>query len=425
MMRTTTVRTAVAAALVGSLVAWAATASADGRGISAAAAPRASTPMATTIIRKTAGSSGDYTLVVSVRSGGRQSRLVRVYVTGQKERTIRAYRSKHAELTYRLRASHAKILVRAVNAPPAVVLGATLTQTSKTGSAGSGGATGSNGATGASGATGSTGSTPPSTQPTTIPTTPGSLVTNPYTNLLWSDNFIDDFNAGDTAPLASDWSLDQDGGPSGCGTGTQSTFTNAAPGATLTANGLQITATSDGAGGYTSAQLDGAGLESIPVGATIEASIALPQGQGLCPAFWMLGDSDAAGTTSPGEIDILEAPSFVGSQWGPTAPYAVFTIHAPQNGPNAQLYEFDASPAGWNPTNFNTYGVIWTQTSITWTVNGLAYATANAGSLPAGATWSSFDTNFHLLLDLAVGGWPGSSSVSSATMLVQWVQVYN
>src|SRR6185312_8004632 len=104
---------------------------------------------------------------------------------------------------------------------------------------------------------------------------------------------------------------------------------------------------------------------------TIEASLTLPSGQGLCPAFWMLPNSGV------GEIDILEAPSFVNPIFGPLAPYAIFTLHAN----NTQQFEADTTPPGWNPAQPNIYGVIWTPTSITWTVNYVPYATATAASL--------------------------------------------
>ena len=166
-------------------------------------------------------------------------------------------------------------------------------------------------------------------------------------------------------------------------------------------------------------QLDTQGIagESWQYG-TIEASVQLPTGQGLCPAFWMLADS---GT---GEIDILEAPSFVGSQFGSLAPFSVFTLHANL----AQQFESPTVPANWNPGQPNVYGVIWTPQSITWTVNYVPYASATPASLANPALWSAFTSGkFHLLLDEAVGGWPGDpppNSQFTQPMIVQWVKVY-
>jgi beta-glucanase (GH16 family) len=170
---------------------------------------------------------------------------------------------------------------------------------------------------------------------------------------------------------------------------------------------------------YTTAQLDTRTIagEAWQYGA-IEASIQLPTGQGLCPAFWMYSES------GPAEIDILEAPSFVGSSFGPLAPYAVFTLHAD----NQQVFEANATPPGWNPGQPNIYGVLWTPTSITWTVNYVPYATATATSLSDPSLWPVFTSGkLHLLLDEAVGGWPGDPSANTVftqPMTVQWVKVF-
>jgi beta-glucanase (GH16 family) len=118
---------------------------------------------------------------------------------------------------------------------------------------------------------------------------------------------------------------------------------------------------------------------------------------------------------------VLEAPSF-----GPLPTFGYFDLHGPTG---AQEFESSGAPSGWNPTQFHTYGVIWTPTSITWTIDGVAYATATQASVPA-SSWAAYQTGaFRLIFDLAVGGWPCSagscSPPSSATMYVQWVKVFN
>ena len=59
--------------------------------------------------------------------------------------------------------------------------------------------------------------------------------------------------------------------------------------------------------------------------------------------------------------------------------------------------------------------------------DGTPYATVTSASLAPGQTWV-FNRPFHLLLDLAVGGdWPGPPDASTpfpATLLVDWVRVY-
>ncbi len=224
-------------------------------------------------------------------------------------------------------------------------------------------------------------------------------------------------------PNPAYWTFDTTWG--GCGSDTQSVNTNASANTQLTAQGLAITALADGNGGYTSAQIDTGGNVSIPIGAYISASIAFPQGQGLWPAFWMLADQQATDTTPPGELDIVEAPSFTGVNFGQVAENPMFVAHGPVNGADSQLWIKGGTPASWNPTQFNTYGLLWTGSGITWYVNNVALGTFSASDLPPGASWSSFAANFHLIFDLAVGGWPGPSNVSSASMFIQWVKVYS
>jgi beta-glucanase (GH16 family) len=260
---------------------------------------------------------------------------------------------------------------------------------------------------------------PPAPQPTPEPPGPGS----PFPNLVWSDDFTADWSAQGgtgtaTEPIPHTWALD---GYGGCGnTPPQESSYPARQGdAYLNSSGLVIPVVATGATSYTTAQLDTGAIagESWQYGA-IEASIQLPTGQGLCPAFWMYSQS------GPAEIDILEAPSFVGSYFGPTAPYTIFTLHAGDQ----QVFEFHTTPPGWNSAQPNVYGVLWTPTTITWTVNYIPYATATAASLSQPSLWSNFTSGkLHLLLDEAVGGWPGDpppGTVFTQPMTVQWVKVF-
>jgi beta-glucanase (GH16 family) len=238
---------------------------------------------------------------------------------------------------------------------------------------------------------------------------------------VWSDDFTADWSVeggAATEPIPRTWALDNYGG---CGNSPpqESSYPARTGDAYLTSRGLVIPVVATGPTNYTTAQLDTRTIagESWQYGA-IEASIQLPTGQGLCPAFWMYSDN------GPSEIDILEAPSFVSSAYGQIAPSAMFTLHAD----NQQQFEAAAPTAGWNAAAPNVYGVFWTPTSITWTVNYVPYATATAASLADPALWSAFTGGkLHLLLDEAVGGWPGdppANTVYTQPMIVQWVKVF-
>jgi beta-glucanase (GH16 family) len=297
--------------------------------------------------------------------------------------------------------------------------------TGATGSTGATGATGgtgggtpaSTGSTGATGGTGGTGATGSTTQ-IAPPRTVYGPSSGPYRKLAFEDEFNGPAGA---APNPSHWSADLGGG---CGSPRLSLAVASRQNAHLNGQGdLAITALANGSGStpYTSAQLDSIGHFSFRYG-EIEARIKVPAGSGLCSAFWMIGDSPTPSTCFPGcgEIDAMEAISPV--------PDAVFaTVHGPIKGvPNFQQdlqYVTAAQPL---TGAFHTYGLIWQPGRITWTLDGAAYATTTPADLPASAKWV-FTHPFHILLDLAVGGWPGPPAAGAtfpATMLVDWVRVY-
>ena len=75
----------------------------------------------------------------------------------------------------------------------------------------------------------------------------------------------------------------------------------------------------------------------------------------------------------------------------------------------------------------------WTSSEIIWSIDGVAYATADASTLAVGSSWTPFDGTFYLIFDLAVGGWPctdqsvgpGCEPPASASMYVQWVKSFS
>lgn len=271
------------------------------------------------------------------------------------------------------------------------------------------GATGASGLIGATGATGATGTD----------TVPGVHVYNPaqgpYNKLAWSDEFN---GPAGTPPNPTNWGEDLDGD---CGPGTLSSTTADPANAELDGQGnLAITAL-DGPSGYTSAQLNSGGLFSFEYG-EIEARIELPVGSGLCSAFWMVGDS----ATQPcfpqcGEIDIMEAISQYPN-------WAFATLHGPVTGSfNDQQWEQYVVSSTPLVGHYHTYGLIWSPNKLTWTLDGVPYASATPQSLPAAAQWVFNGDPFHLIFDTAVGGWPGNpaaGAVFPATMRVAWVRLY-
>lgn len=235
--------------------------------------------------------------------------------------------------------------------------------------------------------------------------------------LLWADEFS---GVAGHKPDPSKWTYDL--GASGWGNKELESYTNDARNAFLDGEGhLIIRAIKERDGQFTSARLKTQGLFSFTYGRA-EARMKLPRGQGMWPAFWMLG-SDVAGSGWPssGEIDIMES---LGRE--PTI------VHGTVNGPGysgklgiSAQYTLPGAPALAN--DFHVYAVDWTAASIEFSIDGHVYATVKQESLPAGAKWI-YDKPFFLLLNVAVGGaWPGNPDSSTAfpqDFTIDYVRVY-
>jgi beta-glucanase (GH16 family) len=185
---------------------------------------------------------------------------------------------------------------------------------------------------------------------------------------------------------------------------------------------LAITAREESFAGqdYTSGRIKTKGLFERRYG-RFEARIKLPVGQGIWPAFWMLGnDIDQVGWPTCGEIDIME---YLGHD--PRTIYG--TIHGPGHFGNGAIGSSHTISQGGYNLGFHEFVVDWDEDSITWYVDGFDFHHVSRPDLPAGATWV-YDHPFFILLNVAVGGrWPGSpdeTTVFPQTMLVDYVRVY-
>jgi beta-glucanase (GH16 family) len=171
---------------------------------------------------------------------------------------------------------------------------------------------------------------------------------------------------------------------------------------------------------YTSARIRTKGLFSQTYG-RFEASIKLPLGKGIWPAFWMLGDNiDSAGWPKCGEIDIFEN---IGE---PSISYS--TLHGPgYSGAHGISAKF-ALPAGEAVnTGFHLYAVEWAPNDIKFFFDDKLVAERTPADLPQGMTWV-YDHPFFIILNVAVGGaWPGDPDATTKfpqKMLVNYVRVY-
>lgn len=236
--------------------------------------------------------------------------------------------------------------------------------------------------------------------------------------LAWNDEF--DGPAG-TPPDPAKWAYDL--GADGWGNGELETYTNSLENVQQDGQGnLVIHVVNSGGGSYTSARIKSQGLFSFTYG-KVEARIKIPRGQGIWPAFWMLG-ANIASVDWPqcGEIDIMEnigkEPSIVHG-----------TAHGPGYSDADGLGAPYRLPSGEFADAFHVYTVVWTRDRIQFLVDDNPYFAVTPADIPPGDAWV-FRSPFFLLLNVAVGGpesWPGAPDASTPfpqDMLVDYVRVY-
>ena len=247
--------------------------------------------------------------------------------------------------------------------------------------------------------------------------------------LVWSDEF--DQHTADPDPAA--WTYETGGG--GWGNGELETYcsprtTDAPcnpakqPNSFVGDDGyLHIVARRNAEGQWTSARLVTHELQSFQYG-RIEARIRIPRGEGVWPAFWMLGD-DMKQHPWPacGEIDIMEN---IGKE--PTLVHG--TLHGPGYQGVGLGKPFTLPPGKPFADEFHTYGILWGPGKVQFYVDDPTkpYATFTPADLPKGGVWAFDQRRFFLLLNLAVGGhWPGPPDAATGPtleMLVDYVRVY-
>ncbi|MYW14667.1 family 16 glycosylhydrolase [Streptomyces sp. SID2955] len=167
---------------------------------------------------------------------------------------------------------------------------------------------------------------------------------------------------------------------------------------------------------YTSARLNTAGKFNAQYG-HVEARMKIPRGQGMWPAFWMLGTP--VNWPDSGEIDVMENVGFE-----PSTVHG--TIHGPGYSGSGGIGAGYSLPNGQAFADaFHTFAVDWAPDSITWSVDGNVYQRRTPADL-GGKTWV-FNKPFFLILNLAVGGyWPGDPDGSTQfpqTLVVDSVSV--
>lgn len=246
----------------------------------------------------------------------------------------------------------------------------------------------------------------------------GYITPESYTgyNLTFQEEF-------DGASLDPDvWTYDLGVGNGGWGNNESQYYTDRSENSKLQDGKLIITAIREDFAGspYTSARIKTQDRMTFQHG-RVDVRAKLPQGQGIWPAIWMLGnDISSVGWPACGEIDIMELvghePQTVHgtAHWGPQGrPYSTF------KGKGYSISE------GIFADKYHVFSIIWEPGSIKWLVNDNEFfSLTNAdvdGDYP-------FDDNFFFILNIAVGGnWPGypdGSTVFPQTMIVDYIRVF-
>ena len=239
--------------------------------------------------------------------------------------------------------------------------------------------------------------------------------------LTWSDEF--DGEAG-ALPDDANWTYDIGRGNNGWGNLELQYYTNRPENVSLDGQGnLIITAIEEAfeGAGYTSARIKTQDLVEIQYG-RFEARIKTPSGQGLWPAFWMLGSNfDFVGWPRSGEIDIMELR-------GQEPNKIAGSLHGPGfSGGNAITRSYTLSEGQFD-TDFHVFAVEWRKDRIDYYVDDVLYQTITKTNVSNVAGEWVFDQPFFIIMNIAVGGnyvGPPSQNTSfPQEMVIDYVRIY-
>jgi len=241
----------------------------------------------------------------------------------------------------------------------------------------------------------------------------------------WKLTFSQEFEGSKgTAPDPAVWARDLGG--HGFGNNEMESYTDGNKNAFLNGSGQLViearkepTKGADGiAKDYSSARLKTQGTFAQLYG-KFEARLWLPKGQGIWPAFWMLGDNiGTVGWPKCGEIDIME---FLGHDVKTT--YG--TLHGPGYSGGASIQRKLAGMEDLS-AGFHTYGVEWEPEEIRFYLDGKSFGKLTSEDV--GADEWVFNKPQFMILNLAVGGqWPGYPDATTTfpqRMLVDYVKAW-
>ena len=232
--------------------------------------------------------------------------------------------------------------------------------------------------------------------------------------LVWQDEF-----SGDQLNLG-DWTFETGTGANGWGNNELQYYRK--ENTTVEDGYLIITAKKESYQGkeYTSSRIITQGKQSFQYG-RMDIRAALPEGQGIWPALWMLGANfPEVGWPACGEIDIME---MIGG--GAGRDNAVHgTVHWSHDGEYASYGQSYTLEEGIFADEFHVFSIVWDASSITWYVDDQEYNKIDITP----EELSEFQQPFFFIFNVAVGGnWPDSPNESTnfpQRMVVDYVRVF-
>ena len=168
-----------------------------------------------------------------------------------------------------------------------------------------------------------------------------------------------------------------------------------------------------GSANYTSASITTDGKHSWTYG-KVEARMKLPKGQGMWPAFWMLGQNiHQVGWPRCGEIDIMEHINNEDILYG--------TLHW-----HNEEHVSDGTKTTCSVSEYHNYAVEWDKDIIRWFLDGIQYHEVSIQD--SVNSTGEFHKPFYIILNLAIGGnWPKNPDETTqfpGTVFVDYVRVY-
>lgn len=186
---------------------------------------------------------------------------------------------------------------------------------------------------------------------------------------------------------------------------------------------LVITAKKQKFGGfdYTSSRIKTQGKKSFKFG-RVDIRAALPKGQGVWPALWMLGTNiTSVGWPACGEIDIMELTGDLPNR-------VLSTVHF---GANVAQRQYKSQSLYLNNgknfhDEFHVFTMIWKEDMIEFFVDDMLYHTITPASV--GNQPYPFNKNFFFIMNVAIGGnLPGNPDASTElpqNMIVDYIRVF-